>query len=381
MAMNGSISGVTEKQVIPSSERPVPAWNAHRARAFAQRVRWDDLKAFLAVCDALSFRAAAVASGLSVNTLRRRVERLEEEAGATLLRRDVQGVTLTDAGEDVAAVAREMHHSAGQESDHRGDVLIKPGEIRIGCTEALGSVWLTPRLMELNEQVPELTISLQHSYDAGTERSREIDVGITFSEPQNPELVRARIGALHFMLFASQGYLREFGQPTSFPDLRRNHRFIEQAGAGLNASLVDFFFGTERPPGFVPIRSNSSMSVYWAVMNGAGIAAFPTYVRAITRDMIPLTLPFQLRFDLWIYYHESARNSPAIRATVDWVKQAFDGDRYPWFADEFVHPDEFPGTQRRRADVVELFEDLATRVDIRPGDPPAAPRRSEANRG
>jgi DNA-binding transcriptional LysR family regulator len=379
--MNSSISGVAEKPVIPSSERAVPAWNAHRARAFAQRVRWDDLKAFLAVCDALSFRAAAVASGLSVNTLRRRVDRLEEEAGATLLRRDIQGVTLTDAGQDVAAVAREMHSSAGHEPDHRGDVLIKPGEIRIGCTEALGSVWLTPRLMELHTQVPDLTISLQHSYDAGNERSREIDVGITFSEPQNPELIRARIGALHFMLFASPAYLSEFGQPTSFPDLRRNHRFIEQAGTGLNANLVDFFFGTERPPGFVPIRSNSSMSVYWAVVNGAGVAAFPTYVRSITKDLIPLTLPFQLRFDLWIYYHESARSSPAIRATVDWIKEAFDGERYPWFADEFVHPDAFPGTKRRRADVVELFEGLAARVDTRAGDPPAILRSSEANRG
>jgi DNA-binding transcriptional LysR family regulator len=344
-------------------EHPVPPWNAHRARAFAQRVHWDDLKAFLAVCDTLSFRAAAARSGVSVNTLRRRVERLETEAGATLLRRDVKGVTATDAGANLCEIVREMQASAGSNDvgGGRNDILIRPGEIRIACTEALGSVWLTPRLMTLHEKLPDLTLSLQHSYDVGGERSRDIDVGVTFTEPQNPDLVRARIGTLHFMLFAGQSYLREMGEPTSFPDLRRNHRFVEQAGAGLNPTLVDFFFGTDRPAGFVPIRSNSAMSVYWAVVNGAGIGAFPTYVRSVTKNLIPLSLPFQLRFDLWVYYHSAARHTPAVRAAVDWLKDAFDGDKYPWFADEFVHPNDFPVADRS-AGVVELFEDIAQRV-------------------
>ena len=127
-------------------------------------------------------------------------------------------------------------------------------------------------------------------------------------------------------------------------------------------SPLDFFFGTERPPGFVPIRSNSAMSVYWAVINGAGIGAFPTYARALSKELIPLSLPFQLRFDMWVYYHSDARHSPAVRAAVDWLKDAFDGEKYPWFGDEFVHPDDFPGATNGEGAVVQLFEDLAQRV-------------------
>ncbi|MBO9712900.1 LysR family transcriptional regulator [Sphingomonas sp.] len=346
-------------------ERPVPAWNAQRVRAIARNVHWDDLRAFLAVCEALSFRAAAVQLQLSVNTVRRRVERLEAESGATLLRRAIKGVTLTDAGTALYEVACEMRNTSSTYADGRDDVLVKPGEIRIACTEALGSVWLTPQIMELNQKLPDLTISLEHSYDASSERGHDVDVGITFREPRNPELVRARLGALHFMLFASQSYLREFGEPNSFADLRRNHRFVEQFAPGVNSGLIDYFVGTDRPAGFMPIRSNSAMSLYWAVINGAGIGAFPTYARVLSKQLIPLSLPFQLRFDLWIYYHSSARNAPAIRAAVEWLKGAFDPKRYPWFADEFIHPDEFPGADRS-GDVVELFEDMTSHV-LKPG--------------
>jgi DNA-binding transcriptional LysR family regulator len=351
------------ESAIQRMEHPVPAWNAHRARTFAARIHWDDLKTYLVVAESGSFRAAAGETGIAVNTLRRHVERLEREAGVTLLRRDIHGVSATDSGVALLEVAREMRSTAFHDpgDDRSADVLIQPGEIRIGCTETLGSVWLTPRLMALHAKLPNLTISLQQTYDAGGDRSREVDIGLTFHEPQNPALVRSRIAALHFMLFASQDYVRRYGQPTSFSDLKENHRFIEQAAAGVNSGLLDYFVGTERPKSFLPFRSNSAMSVYWAVINGAGIGAFPTYARALSKELIPLALPLRLRFDMWLYYHEAARHSPAVRATVDWIKAAFDARKYPWFGDDFVHPDDFPGADRS-ASVVQLFEGLAQRV-------------------
>lgn len=371
MSAEQRLAGQKPGAEIPDVERGVPQWNAHQARAFAEGVRWDDLRAFLAVCDAMSFRSAAVNTAVAVNTLRRRVERLETEVGAPLLRRDVNGVTLTGIGTQILKVAREMHASADYgRGDEQGDLLIQPGEVRIACTEGLGTFWLTPRLIALQEELPELTISLQQTYDAGADQSREVDVGVTFHQPQNPDLVRSRIAVLHFMLFASQDYLRRNGTPTSFADLRDNHRFIEQAGPGINSELGVNFFGSELPPGFLTIRSNSALSVYWAVIHGAGISAFPTYVRAISKELIPITIPAHLRFDLWLYYHVSARNSPSVRKTIDWVKDAFDGRKYPWFADEFVHPDQFPGADRQ-ASVIRLYEDLTPRVQYPPGVLPA----------
>ncbi len=106
----------------------------------------------------------------------------------------------------------------------------------------------------------------------------------------------------------------------------------------------------------MPIRSNSALSVYWAVVNGAGIAALPTYARAVSKHLIPLDVPLPLRFDLWYYFHAEARHSPAVRATIDWLKTAFDPELYPWFSDQFVHPSDFD--KNRTGKVVRLFEGL-----------------------
>ena len=341
---------------IQNVDHGVPSWNANHARSLARDLDWDDLRTLLVVTDHQSFRAAAESSRLSLNTLRRRIERLEIKTGAKLLRRSRSGVVPTDIGLMLARAAREMAGAASSlEGDGVSNVLIRPGELTIGCTEGLGSLWLTPRLNDLFPKLPNLTVSLQLDYDVSRDRSDKVDVGISFDAPQRPDLVRARLATIHYGLFASAAYIRRKGSGTTLDDFR-HHQFVEQSGPGYNSELIRYLIGQDRPESFVPIRSNSALSVYWAVMTGMGIAAMPTYARAVSKHLIPLDVPLQLRFDLWYYYHEEARHSPASRATVDWLKEAFDSSQFPWFAEQFVHPRDFGRTATGK--VVRLFEGL-----------------------
>ena len=343
---------------IQNPDHGVPRWNATHVRSLVRDLDWDDLRALLLVTEQRSFRAAADSSRLSLNTLRRRIERLEDRIGTKLLGRSRSGVVPTDIGLMLARAAREMEGAAmAAEGDGDGEanVLINPGELTIGCTEGLGSLWLTPRLNELSPSLSNLTVSLQLDYDSARDRSDVVDVGVAFSEPQRRDLVRAKLATVHYMLFASEAYIRKHGMMTSL-DQFRDHHFVEQSGPGYNSGLIKFLVGSDLPAGFMPIRSNSALSVYWAVVNGAGIAALPTYARAVSKHLIPLDVPLPLRFDLWYYFHAEARRSPAIRATVDWLKAAFDPGLYPWFADQFVHPNDFESN--RTGKVVRLFEGL-----------------------
>lgn len=341
---------------IQNPEHGVPRWNASHVRSLAHDLDWSDLHALLLVTDHQSFRSAAEDSRLSLNTLRRRIERLEIRTGAKLLRRSRSGVVPTDIGLMLARAAREMAGAAlSVEGDGMANVLINPGELTLGCTEGLGSLWLTPRLNELTPHLSNLTVSLQLDYDIGRDRSDTVDVGIAFNEPQRPDLVRSRLATIHYALFASEAYIRRRGPVRSLEDFRE-HQFIEQSGPGVNAGLIKFLVGTDWPEDFIPIRSNSALSVYWAVINGAGIAALPTYVRAISKHVIPLEARLPMRFDLWYYYHIDARHSPAVRATIDWLKAAFDPAVYPWFADHFVDPRDFE--REKKGKVVPLFEGL-----------------------
>ncbi|MEO8375968.1 MAG: LysR family transcriptional regulator [Sphingomonas bacterium] len=341
---------------IQNPDQGVPAWNTSHVRSLVRDLDWDDLRALLHVVDQGSFRAAVESSRLALNTLRRRIERLEARIGTELLRRSRSGVVPTDIGQMLAKAAREMAGAAMSPDDSgTANVLIKPGEITIGCTEGLGTMWLTPRLNDLSRELSDLTISLQLDYDVARDRSAEIDVGITFSAPQRPDLVRARLATVHYMLFASEAYIRRYGVMHSLDEFR-DHRFVEQSGPGLSAGLIKYVVGSELPEGFMPIRSNSALSVYWAVLNGTGIAALPTYSRAMSKYLLPLDVPLPIRFEVWYYYHVDARHSPAVRATVDWLKAAFDPVNYPWFAEHFVHPRDFGG--KKAGNVVPLFEGL-----------------------
>ena len=344
------------RAAIQNTDQGVPPWSANDARALAARLDWEDLRAFLQVVEQGGFRSAAAAMPVSVNTLRRRVERLETAVSATLLSRTQLGVATTAAGAMLLRVTREMRAatldaSTGDDSN----VLVAPGELRIGCTEGLGSLWLTPRLNDLHARLDGLTVSLQLDYDMARDRSHEIDVGIAFAPPADPDLVCAKLATLHYMLFASDAYIREHGEMRSM-DAFRDHRFVEQATPGVNSGLIDFLIGSDRPPGFVPIRSNSALSVYWAVASGAGIAALPSYARVMAKHLRPLDIPLPLRFELWYYYHPGARRSPAIRAAIDWLKAAFDPVDYPWFAERFIHPRDFAAA--RDGTVVPLFGGL-----------------------
>jgi hypothetical protein len=35
-----------------------------------------------------------------------------------------------------------------------------------------------------------------------------------------------------------------------------------------------------------------------------------------------------------------------INQTINWITQLFDSRRFPWFRDEFIHPDRFPETYK-----------------------------------
>jgi DNA-binding transcriptional LysR family regulator len=309
----------------------------------------------MAVARGGSLRAAAESQKVAVNTVRAGIARLEQALGLTLLRRGRHGSALTEAGAEVFRMADEMSSAAcGPSRESLGNVLVAPGELRIACSEGTGLLWLTPRLIDLGDALPGLTVNLDLDYDLARDRSKGADIVLTFSRPANPEMIITRLATLHYMFFASEGYLRRNGTPQSLDEVR-SHDMIEQVTPGVRSWLLDHVLGSDRPPEGVRLRTNSSLAQLSAVANGGGIAPMPTFVRAIAPGIIPIDPPLNLRFDLFCTYHGSARGSPAIETALAWLRELFDGRAQPWFRSEFVHPLEFP-RHDEPARVVSLFK-------------------------
>lgn len=311
------------------------------ASSFLSEIHWNDLDLFKTVAAAGSLRKAAHRLGISVNTVRARISRLEETLKTTLFLRRREGLSLSSEGKRVLEVALEMHSlSARIHTGETKGLLARPGEFRIASSEGVGEFWLTPRLASLQERLPGLVVSLHNDFDQRRIHTERHDIALSFTRTSDPDMVVSRIATLHFALYASERYLTRFGEPRSL-DEAANHRLVIQDAPGLNAESLKLFVGELEAARLAIVKVNTSYSLYWAVANGVGIGALPTYVRAISRNVRPLDLPVQLRFDLWLSYHRSARQSSEVRIAVDWLREAFDTTRYPWFSEKFIHPNQF----------------------------------------
>ncbi len=342
---------------IQIPERGVHPVEQEAIVALLDRVRWDDLHVLRAMAASPSIRRSATDLGLSPNTVRARISRLEEALGTTLFFRDRNGLRITDEGRVVVKVANEMRvASVNLPMGEGNNALVKSGEIRICASEGIGTFWLTPRLLQLKQALPDLLVSLDSFSDQTVISPREHDISIGFSRPNDQEAVVAKIGTIHVIPFASEAYIQSFGRPTTLNDIS-GHQCVQQDAPGLSYDALSLFLGAEETQRTVSIRVSSSYSLFWAVASGVGIGALPTYIRAISKRVYPVDLPIQLKFDLWMSYNRAARKSRPLRVAIDWLRASFNPTLYPWFAEQFVHPNEF-GDIIEDSQVVPIFDHL-----------------------
>jgi DNA-binding transcriptional LysR family regulator len=301
---------------------------------------WEAARIFLEVARSGSFRAAAKKSGQSINALRRKIDELEHSLGMPLLTRHVTGVRLTEEGLKIydAAIQMETASFGLLQARNVSDKDVE-GEVRLAVTEGLGTFWLAPRLVEFQRANPRLMVNLNCAMKSADVLRLEADVSVQLQRPQSSDLKMTRLGRMHLMFFASESYLATYGYPTNLSDLTR-HRFVVQLDDDKRwQELYDKILPGVSPIGQVSLRTNVSSAHYWSIAKGAGVGVLPTYGQAIGANLVPLDLGVVQSLDIWMTYHPDAKRIARVRKTIDWVTQAFDPRRFPWFRDEFIHPD------------------------------------------
>ncbi len=330
-----------------------------RSRASLDRLSWDNLRLFLAVAEAGSFRSAAQLAAVSINTIRTKVERLERQIGAPLVRRSVEGVALTQDGRELLQIARDMRElGRSAERVRDGYAATRGARVRIAATDGLGTFWLLPRLIDRQAESRDLDIELNCEVRTSEILFRDVDIAIQLEPPHCPELVAERIGTLHLLPYASDAYLRKFGVPKSMAEAA-GHRLVWQQSELVPADIAPLFIDGAARDAMIAVQTNTSTAHFWAVAKGAGIGFLPSYVAAVTRNVRPIDINVALRREIYLVYHEAGPQSAAVGHALAWVRAAFDNAAYPWFAENFVHPDSFEGA-RGDSDgvIVNLFDEV-----------------------
>jgi DNA-binding transcriptional LysR family regulator len=140
------------------------------------------------------------------------------------------------------------------------------------------------------------------------------------------------------MPFAAQSYINTYGLPATYEELTRQ-RFVlhvaeqTQATASMKLFLPDLAW-----PGAVAVQTNVASAHLWAVSKGAGIGWLPTYTHFIGGRIAPIDVKPRFVLDIWLTYHPDVARIARVRRVIDWLRDSFDAQKFPWFGERFIHP-------------------------------------------
>lgn len=294
-----------------------------------------------------SIRSAADRLSLSFSVLRRRIVCLEQQLNTPLLTRHTHGVRLTAEGQQVFEAGCRME--AASFGLIRAVDATAPkiaGKVKIAVTEGTGTFWLAPRLVEFQRAYPKLLVDLKCLMSPVDVASLEADLAVQLVKPSTLELKVVRLGYLHTMPFAAQSYVNTYGLPTTFEDLK-SHRAVLHVADQTQAQALFNQYAADLPQiGTVALQTNVASAHLWAVSKGAGIGWLPTYTHFIGGPAVPIDVGPRFVFDIWLTYHPDAAKIARVRRIIDWVKDSFDAQKFPWFGEQFIHPYDLPKAYR-----------------------------------
>ena len=318
-----------------------PKFAPHWRRSPLDRLAWDSLRLLLALAETGSFRSAAAASGVALNTMRSKIDRLESQFGTLLFIRSVEGCRLTQEGHELVSIARQMQ-ALGQSARRVRDPIPNraPSRVRLTVTEGLGTFWLVPRLVEFCSAHPAIGIDLHCDMTTPDVLFRDTDIAVQWRRPAGPGMIAERIASVHVMPFATDAYFARKGRPASIAEAGA-HELVWQRAEPVADDALDSLLGAGAARPVVSFTTNTSSAHYWAVAQGAGIGFLPTYAAAFDATLRPIDLGVHLKRDVFLVHHPLAAKRPDVRRAIDWLRDTFSSNRFPWFADDFVHPDSF----------------------------------------
>src|ERR1700756_4502637 len=209
----------------------------------AAGLAWETIRTFLELVRCGSFRSAAERLGLSPNALRRKIDDLERTLGTLLVTRHVDGIRPTAEGAEILLAAKKMEEAAFGLVRARDRALPEmSGEIRLGVTEAFGTFWLGPRLVEFQRAYPHLGVDLACAMRSADVLRLEADIAIQLTRPTNPDVKVVRLGRIHSMPAAAPSYLDIYGTPRTVDDLRRHRLAVQIADQTKSPEIYDTYF-------------------------------------------------------------------------------------------------------------------------------------------
>ena len=239
----------------------------------------DELRAFVAVAEKGSFRAAADALFISAPALSRRIERLETALGNRLLERTTRRVALTDLGRqflDHATTVIDNLDAAFQQMTHRSAV--RKGSVTIATVPSAAQQILPAALLAFSTQHPEVRVKV---IDEGAQEGLAqvidgtADFGLNFIGAQEPGIDFQALHRETYLLAVPAQHRLAQRSHVSWKELEQEKMIAVSRTSG-NRLLLDNALARlkHRPVAFHEVSHVSTL--LHLVRAGVGIGAVPS---------------------------------------------------------------------------------------------------------
>ncbi|GGB02835.1 LysR family transcriptional regulator [Brucella endophytica] len=291
---------------------------------------YNQLRAFVAVAEALSFSRAAETLGITPSALSQTIRGLEEGIGIQLLNRTTRSVSLTAAGENLFHRIRPAISELGAAVLTARQARERPsGTVRVHTFRSGAARYIEPILPEFLRTHPEIVIDMTLDDEAVDMVAGGFDVSLRIGEVIEQDMIAVRIGPeMRQVAVASPDYIERHGAPSHPRDLLR-HRCIRWRWPGqLQPYAWEFcedgrwFHVTVDGPLIV----NDKELAKRAALAGAGIGFCTDEIVAAdlaAGRLVPLLEAWSEPFPgFFLCYPRQRQMAPALRAFIDAVRQA-----------------------------------------------------------
>ena len=236
------------------------------------------METFAAVVQAGSYTRAAMALGVTVAMVSKRVQDLESDLGVRLLNRNTHGLSLTDHGTDYHDTCVSLLNEMKALEDRMQLRRRAPqGDLRILTTRTFSDTLLVPVVTAFCARYPEVSVQMVQMDRAMAPHASDLvsggyDLAVRTLRIRESSLVARPLIALAQRLVASPAYLAMHGAPRS-PVALADHNCLDPASASAVFNWdVQGSGGKQTVRVSGTPRTNSTVLVCRAALDGLGIA-------------------------------------------------------------------------------------------------------------
>ncbi|MFC6790855.1 LysR family transcriptional regulator [Methylobacterium komagatae] len=242
----------------------------------------DDLRAFCAVVDLGTITAAAASRGETKGSVSRRISRLEEGLGATLLARHPRAVTPTEEGMTFYAKAQESLTLLDEAAEAVRDARTVPtGHLRVTTSIDFGIEVMPEIVASFRTAYPQITVDLLNTDSRLDLAANRIDLALRLGDAEETGYRAALILNLWIGLYAAPGYLARHQSPASIASLADLDLIFSRERPGAAGILLSDGRGRTEQIALRPaVRATDFATVLRLSLAGAGIGYLPNVVAA-----------------------------------------------------------------------------------------------------